>query len=810
MELLAPAGNLETAVAAFEYGADAVYFGMKHFSARGDAENFTQDDLAVLAGLAHGDARHPRKLYAAVNTLLREAELPQLAPLLEALADCAVDGVIVQDPALRWFLRRHFPELPMHASTQMAIHSPEGMRECRDLGYRRVIAARELTLTELGELAAVPDIELEVFVHGALCYAYSGLCLLSSVLNGHSGNRGECSYVCRNCWKIALPNGRTAAPPCNLMSMKDLALPDQIGALKRLGVASLKIEGRKKSPLYVAAVTNYYRHLIDNDFQPGEREACEQDIRTIFSRPWTRFFLPGPKNPDVTDTATTGHRGTPVGTVTAIVPGTPDKLRFQLQNLVLEKHDGLQVELDGRDRPFGFPVEEILAFRQGGQDRPQRLFQARPSTHIEVPLPDGHPPITPGQPVFCTSSQQVKQRYRWPSVRPALARARHPVVFTLETSPERLRLTAETSGAPAVTVQLECTPPLSPARKPPEALEEDARRALAKLGDTPFELAEFRHSAPLSLFIPASTLNELRRQAADALAQAMQGNGEARAQRIGGELANPVTDATAPERPCWIVKIDRPHALNLFTQDDLANVAEVILDLGRTAPADLPEPLSELARKVGRDRIRLALPAILRRHDGRDWPAPDLRQLVQDGWTRWQLANPAHLAHLADAGLAPDSADFTADWPLYATNTAAARELLGLGFRRLTLAPDDELDNTLALLPRLAAIAEVPVFQDTPLAISAVCANASLHGACPGRGNCDFRQFTLTARNGDELLAVNNRCQTVYLRRTPLDRTAALPRLLRAGARFLRADFLWRDWPPAAIHRQWTALRGQA
>ncbi|MBO7741629.1 MAG: U32 family peptidase, partial [Victivallales bacterium] len=208
MELLAPAGSLETAAAAFQYGADAVYAGMKCFSARADAQNFDHEELAVLLGMARNAPERPRKVYIALNTLIREEELPRLHEELTILDRYRPDAIIIQDPALIHYVRSYFPELTIHASTQMAVHNPAGMERCRELGFSRVISARELTLQELAEMAKVPGIELEVFVHGALCYAYSGICLLSSVLNGHSGNRGDCSYVCRNCWKVTGENGR--------------------------------------------------------------------------------------------------------------------------------------------------------------------------------------------------------------------------------------------------------------------------------------------------------------------------------------------------------------------------------------------------------------------------------------------------------------------------------------------------------------------------------------------------------------------------------------------------------------------------
>ncbi|MBP5299934.1 MAG: U32 family peptidase, partial [Victivallales bacterium] len=578
MELLSPAGNLETAMAAFAYGADAVYVGLKQFSARADAENFTPEDLEVLMGLAHDNEDWPRKVYVAVNTLLREEELPRLLPLLCHLRDQAVDGVIVQDLGTAHLLRNYFPELPLHASTQMAVHDAAGMEACRELGFSRVIAARELTLEEIGQLAAVPNIELEVFVHGALCYAYSGLCLLSSVLRGHSGNRGECSYVCRNSWNVS-EQGRTVETNCSLMSMKDLAVTDTVAALRKLKVASVKIEGRKKTPLYVAAVTNYYRNLIDGTFDPGERQQCEQDIKTIFSRPWTKFFMVNDRAAGVTDPHTTGPRGAEVGVVASVVPGArrnePDCLRFQLKNQVLSLHDGLQVEPPGSPRPYGFPVDELRIFTQGGQERFESTFTAAPEMTVEVPLPPDHPAIEAGQKIYCTSSQEVKSRYTWPSIRPALMRSRHPVYFELTIARDSLTVVSQPCigerELPDVTTTIRLEKPLEPAKNSPEQLFEAARKCFAKLGDTAFELQDLRVNNPEQLFVPVSTLNELRRKAAEEVAQLLDREQQENLGAITSAEAawTPQPPPAVPERPSWLLKVDRPFLLNLLSDEEL-------------------------------------------------------------------------------------------------------------------------------------------------------------------------------------------------------------------------------------------------
>lgn len=812
MELLSPAGNLETAVAAFQYGADAVYVGLKQFSARADAENFSFEDLEVLMGLAHDDREHPRKVYVALNTLLREDETPRLIPMLIRLRDLGVDALIVQDLATAHLVKNYFPGVPLHASTQMAVHNVAGMLECRELGFDRVIAARELTEEEIASMSSIPNIELEVFAHGALCYAYSGLCLLSSVLHGHSGNRGDCSYVCRNCWRVE-EDGECLSEGCNLMSMKDLALGDLVNKLAELGVASVKIEGRKKSPLYVAAVTNYYRHLLDGDFQPGERRQCERDIKTIFSRPWTRFCYNYSHATGVTDILETGPRGMHVGTVLDVSEGEDGAswLRFQLMGQALEKHDGLQVEVPGRDRPFGFPVDEIRLFSQGGESW-ENVFVAEDGAIVEVPLPEGHPEIYPGQQVFCTSSQAVKRRYEWPSLRPALTRSRHPVYFALKVEEDSLTVVAQptigTRELPDVVTEMKLDEPLKrSSRKSPEELEADARKCFAKLGNTPFDLADLQVRNEGGYFVPVSILNELRRSSARDVEEMLSRECDGEEQSIAASEASwaPQAPADAPAAPSWILKVDRPFALNLFKPEDFEGVHEVILDLGRMQDEEIVQGVEYLSGRVGKSRMRLALPPIVRETGRHEWRRI-LRELFVKGYRKWQISNIGHLPILANVSITTSNTSITADWPLYVTNAAAAHFLADLGVQRVTLSPDDTQENTIELLKRLGSVAEVPVFQDTALAISAVCANSSLNGRCPGPENCDFREMTLTNRAGETLVAVNDECQTVYLRKEPMRKDKEIPKLAAAGARYLRADFCWRDWSPKSIKNIWDSL----
>lgn len=275
-ELLAPAGSWESMVAAFRAGADAVYMGGPRFGARAYAENPDEDGLRAAIDLAH---LHGKKLYLTVNTLLKEWELrDELGEYLELLYRHGLDAVIVQDLGVLAFIRAHFPGLDIHASTQMTVASPWGARLTEQLGACRLVLPRELSLPEVAAIHATTGQEIEAFVHGALCYCYSGQCLLSSLIGGRSGNRGRCAQPCR------LPYNSS-----HLLNLKDLCTLDILPEILEAGAYSLKIEGRMKSPRYTAGVTGVYRKYIDRVLTHGRTgyrvdEADRELLRQLFDR----------------------------------------------------------------------------------------------------------------------------------------------------------------------------------------------------------------------------------------------------------------------------------------------------------------------------------------------------------------------------------------------------------------------------------------------------------------------------------------------------------------------------------------------
>ncbi len=267
-ELLSPAGNMECLKAAVIAGADAVYLAGKRFGARASADNFDEQELIEALDYAHS---YDRRIYLTLNTLIKERELSDIYGFLKPLYAAGLDGIIIQDTGLIGYLKERFPDLMLHASTQMTVTHSSAARLLKELGICRVVTARELSLDEIRSIKRDTGLEIEVFIHGAMCYCYSGACLFSSFLGGRSGNRGRCAGPCR------LPYNKDEYP----LSMRDLCLAGHIGQLIEAGVDSFKIEGRLKSPEYVTGVTRVYRHLIDEYMSTGKTDATETELKEL-------------------------------------------------------------------------------------------------------------------------------------------------------------------------------------------------------------------------------------------------------------------------------------------------------------------------------------------------------------------------------------------------------------------------------------------------------------------------------------------------------------------------------------------------
>ncbi len=306
IELLAPSGNIESFMAAVSAGADAVYVGLKDFSARAKAKNFSYKQLNDICCYAH---EKNVKIFVAVNTLVKNSEIKNLLKSLEQISLSQADAIIVQDLGVAYLSKKYFPNIKLHASTQLTTHNSYGAIQAKQMGFERAVLARELSFDEIKKIKNKSNIELEIFCHGALCFCVSGLCLFSSFIGGYSGNRGHCTQPCRRLWTIDGKNGYFLSP-------KDFQLADYIKQIKDAGVTSLKIEGRLKSADYVSKVVKAYRMLIDCDETSYEQtlKSAKEILAFDYARQKTTFNFKT-KSEDIFEPQKSKNIGLYLGTV---------------------------------------------------------------------------------------------------------------------------------------------------------------------------------------------------------------------------------------------------------------------------------------------------------------------------------------------------------------------------------------------------------------------------------------------------------------------------------------------------------------
>lgn len=314
-EILAPAGNMDALKAAIAAGCDAVYLGGNMFGARAYSNNFDNEEMIEAIIYAH---KYGVKVYVTVNTLIYEAEVKNFIKYIDFLYMNNVDAVIVQDIGMMDLIRQTFSDLEVHASTQMHIHNLEGVKLVEDLGLTRAVLARETPFEDIKRIKENTNIELEIFVHGALCVCYSGQCLMSSIIGSRSGNRGTCAQPCRQKYDVLDKfNNKVNKNEYNL-STKDLNTLDFIGNLVDIGVDSLKIEGRMKSPSYVYLVVSLYKKAVDSYMNTGKVEISNKELEELmvtFNRMYTKGFIFGEKNKDFINNLRPNHQGIEIGKI---------------------------------------------------------------------------------------------------------------------------------------------------------------------------------------------------------------------------------------------------------------------------------------------------------------------------------------------------------------------------------------------------------------------------------------------------------------------------------------------------------------
>lgn len=558
MENLAPAGNWDALRSAVAAGADAVYLGYAAYSARAGAGNFDEQQLRDAVRFAH---LHHVRVHVTVNTLIKDGEMAGVVDVLRLLSEIRVDAVLVQDLGVLRMARRCFPDLPIHASTQMAIHNATGVRFCRNQGMTRAVLARECSAAEIA-LAAKEGIEIEVFGHGAQCVAVSGECLFSSVVGGRSGNRGRCAQPCRLLYTY---RGKTAA----WLSPRDVCMRDDLPELNKAGVASIKLEGRLKRPEYVATIANSYRNAIDAMDNGHFRKADEAEmtgLRQIFSRGgFMRGYAMGAEDAGVIDPARVSHGGVKIGRV-EFAAGNMARVRLERS---LDDGDGLQIRTAQGDAELIYAGHDTEA----GQIAVVRL---RPDVRTKT-----------GDEVYRLTSEKQLQWAR-SLVIPAI-----PADMALIAYPGKPLALTMTDGESSVTVTGDT---VAPAQSRAMS-EEDARRSLGKLSDTPFSLRTLTVQTA-GAFVPVSALNQLRREACQQLAEARIA---AFTRKAGRE--EPADELIYPDLP------DAPSMAIVRTKEQ-ADAMQGAADLLVWYPEDFRADALESGLRAMPDGVWLQLPTV--------------------------------------------------------------------------------------------------------------------------------------------------------------------------------------------------------
>lgn len=487
IELLAPARNLECGIEAVNHGADAVYIGAPKFGARATATN-SIEDIAQLVDYAH---LYNVRIYVTLNTILRDEELPETEALIWELYRIGVDALIVQDMGIT---QLNLPPIPLHASTQMDNRTAEKVRFLSEAGFRQVVLARELTLEEIKEIhEACPQTLLEVFVHGALCVSFSGQCYASQACFGRSANRGECAQFCRLPFHLEDAEGKHLVEEKHLLSLKDMNQLDLLESLLDAGATSLKIEGRLKDVDYVKNVTAAYRQRLDailrrrpeymRSSSGVSHLTFEPQVEKSFNRGFTHYFLEG-RTRDIFNPHTPKSMGEPMGRV------KERHSAFLTVAGVKPFHNGDGVcYLDEKGKLQGFRVNKVDG---------NRLF------------PQGEvPKILPRTQLFRNQDQEFDRVLARPS-----AERKLQLSWALAETAFGFSLTATDEDEHSATLTIDC--PKELARTPQE---DNLRKQLSKLGNTPFETktADIKIAFTANWFIPASTLTDLRRQVIEEL-----------------------------------------------------------------------------------------------------------------------------------------------------------------------------------------------------------------------------------------------------------------------------------------------------
>ena len=717
IELLAPAGNVEALRAAVNAGADAVYLAGNAFGARAFADNFSDDELASAVRFAH---LHGVAVHVTVNTIVNDAEFAELDAYLKLLASIDVDAILVQDLGVASRARELIPQIPIHASTQMTIHNIEGVRAATEFGFSRVVLARELSIDEIGSIVAASDIEIEVFMHGALCVCTSGQCLMSSMIGARSGNRGRCAQPCRLPYELIADDGEKIDAGKYILSPKDLNSIERLPELISSGVSSLKIEGRMKRAEYVAIVVETYRRAIDRCLEDAADYSTTVDERRrlaqIFNRDFTTAYLDGKIDRTMISDKKPNNRGLPVGRISAV-----DGRRLTIKaSEEINVGDRLEIWIKVGGR-INFEVEKI--------ERRGDLILLNVESTKGVRVHDR---------VFKVFDEKLAEHARqFFDEKSAIGKI--PIDARVESRLDQpLELTIEDREGNGVRVQTAVSA-IRAERRP--LTRETIEKQLSRLGTTEFVLDGLTVDLDDGLIIPVSELNDVRRRAIEQL-EAARLKPFIKKFRAGDRIDR--IDRKRDSTRQLLVSIDTVDKLGLIGGSDGVIFGGESFRHQTLTPDDYLRAI-DFARSLGK-RIYIGTPRIVRNAE-----LPLVEEIIRAAST----ADGIYVHNIGTLRLARriSTLPIFTDFSLIAFNSTTLETLARMGVSGATLSPELTLEQVNSLAKKSPLPLECIIAGRAELMIMFYCPIGSFAGC---NRVCERKRFALRDRMNAEFPIVTD------------------------------------------------------
>lgn len=741
IELLCPVGNFDCLKAAVQNGADAVYLGASSFSARAGATNFSLDELKQAIEYAH--VRNV-KVHLALNTLIKNNELDSALSLASFAYEFGVDAIIVQDLGLAKILIKSFPKLPVHASTQMTIHNLEGVVQAERLGFSRVILSRELSLEEINYICRNSDIEIECFVHGALCISYSGQCLFSSMVGGRSANRGKCAQACRLPYEL-LEDNENIIDKGYLLSPRDLCGLDNLGFLIEAGVTSLKIEGRLKSPEYVATVTKIYRKYIDLYYKNGNFEVDEKDfsdLLQVFNRGgFSSGHFSELPNRDLVFKDKPNNMGIYVGNV-ANFDSNKGHIKLNLADS-LEIGDTINFEKESTR----YTVSELMIgnsnIRKASTGQIVTIGRMKGNIHLS-------------DKIYKLSSKSLSdsslKTYQNVEAKKILLACK---ITVKKNFPISVKVKAIDPSSTYQDIIINITSDIYPVDSINQPItEEKIIEQFKKTGNTPFEFSKFDIDLDKNLYIPkVSSLNALRRDVLKELETSV----VKRSIRVPTELKlkNVQKEVTISKPKNKNISL-LLNVLNLdFNYNDLQDVSRVYIPINYFSLPKYENILTTISSKFN---TYIYMPTVTKTNYKNIFMNSISSALFKYNIKGFVVSNLSMFTLLKDF---KDNYDFVGNYTLNVFNDYTASELNNLGLSTITLSPELNKLDIENICNGISS--ELIVYGNTPLMNIKYCLfgkSNQCYPECSNRCNSSHKYY-LKDRMGFSMRVIPDNLQTV-------------------------------------------------